>query len=227
MESRQRSGLYGNGEVPRSRKLKSKLVGPKSVGLRDIRSIRPIRQLRPTRFHSKAIAAVVIGPIAATMAIAVVMLLGFSMVPVDSIGPDVHTDQVIPPPPYTLVGICTDDTGTPIGGVTLNVTNLRTGQSTVNISDLASGGFFAIDLVPISNGAWPLPGDQIRINATFAALSGTNLTAVPDPIGAFMWENVSLSVIVIPEFGEVALPIVGTLGIFAVVAMVARSKKDE
>ena len=228
MESRQRSGLYGSGDVPRSRMLTSRAVGPKSAGLRDLRDLRPIRRVRPTRFKTKTIAAVAIGPIAATLAIVVTMLLGISMVPVNSLDPQAHIKQGIPPPPYTLVGYTLDNTGARLGDVTVNITNLRTGNATEVVSDAATDpGFFWLDLNLISGGQWPLPNDQIRIIGVFEGLlTGTNQTAVPDPQGAYMWENVSL-ITVIPEFGDLALPIVGMLGMFAMVAVVARSKKHE
>jgi hypothetical protein len=188
--------------------------------LRDLGALPPIRRVRPTRLMTKTVAAAAIAPLATVLAIIATVVLASSMVPVIKVGED-----QVPPPPYSLFGWTLDSTGTPTPNVQVTVTNMATGQSLVNSSD-PDFGIYLVDLVPISGGAPPPAGTLIRVEAQFGPETGSNESVVPTPPGGGMWINVTLGMF-IPEFEDVVIPIVGMVGMFAIVAAVARSRKDE
>lgn len=221
MESRKRIGLYGSGEVPRSRRLMSRSVGPRSKGLRDLADLPKIKRVRTARLTEAVAAAgvMMIAPLATVVAIVMAVVLATSMVPKNVM---VEAPE---PQPYSLYGFVFDSGGIPVLNCPVNVTNLANGQYIVTTSDPEFGAYI-INLKPISGDVEPAPGTVFRITATLGLDVGVNETATPDPVGAGFWMNVTLGT-VIPEFGELVLPIVGMIGMFAIVAVRARSKKDE
>lgn len=222
MESRQRIGLYGSGDVPRSKRLTSKAVGPKSNGLRFLGDLPPVRRVRPTRISTKGIAAAAIAPLAVIMMIVVAFAVASSWAPVQ----ELKTEAKAPPPPYTCAGYVYQTDGvTPVLGATVKVTNLRTGLFATTTTD-TEFGIYQADLVPLSGDANPLPGDQILVEASFPPSSaGSAQGVIPSPIGGMILIDVTFGTF-IPELSSLVLPIVGMLGMFVMVVAVTRSKKS-
>jgi hypothetical protein len=215
LESKQRIGLYGSGAVPRSRRLGSRTAGPESLGLKDIRQLPPIRRVKPSGVRGKTVAASAIVALTAVIA----MVVAISMAPA--------ADQVVqiqaPPTPFPCTGIVYDNTMTPVGGANLTITNLRLGTTGWTSSDIAFPGFYIFDLSTLGQAQ---SGDIIRIIANLTTLSGTNETPVPTPMGGFMWLNVTMTPLAIPEFGGMLVPAVGMIGAFLTMALVARVRNE-
>lgn len=222
MESRQRIGLYGSGEVPRSRRLWSRVPGPQSLGLKDIRQLPPIRKVKHVGTRRKTIAASVI----ITLAAAFVIVAAAALVPAASVVPAVPNQA--PPPPYPLVGRVYDNTGAPVPGALINITNTRTGiwnNTVVAYSEAGSEGYYDTNLNDLGT---PQGGDIIMVQAVSPSLllTGSNSTVIPEVFVGYVLCDVHLSA-AIPEFGDVVVPLVGMLGMFIIVVMVARVKSDE
>lgn len=220
MDSRRRIGLYANGEVPRSRRLSRRAVGPKSNGLRDLGAIPPVKRVRPIRLATKTVAAGAVGALAVLLIVGTAVVFSTSLVPAHILQP--------PPPPYLIVGYVYQSDGvTSIPGATVQITNLDYGgspnQATVTTDPLA-GNLYNLDLNTISGGVQPAVGNRIMVVGTSGFGTGSDIFPVPG--GGFMWGNVTTG-INIPEFGDLVVPIVGMLGMFAMVAVIARSKKNE
>jgi hypothetical protein len=221
LESRQRIGLYGSGEVPRSRKLWSRAPGPESLGLKDIRQLPPIRRVKPVGNRRKTIAASLI----VTLAAAFVIVAAAALVPSASSVP--ADDEQAPITPYPVIGIVLGNTGTPVPGALINITNTRTHQyNNTIVSESAAGseGYYIFDLNTLGIAE---PADVVTIEAVSLSLllAGSNSTVVPTVFAGFIWFNVTLTA-VIPEFGDVVVPVVGMLSMFIIVVLVARVKPD-
>jgi hypothetical protein len=226
LESRQRIGLYGSGEVPRSRRLTSRAVGPKSNGLRDLGDLAPIRRIRPTRMVRKTVAAATIASLASVIVIVTAFALATSLAPVQTI----RDTQKAPPPPYSLIGYTFGPDGfTPIVNAVVTITDTNTGAVLNAVSDPD----FGIIIDPLTSNYPNLndlaggvtDGDEIVVYATEGALSGSN-SGIVDTAQASLDLNVVLSN-VIPEFSGVVLPVVGMIGMFAIVGVAARSRKAQ
>jgi len=220
LESRQRIGLYGSGEVPRSKRLTSKAVGPKSSGLRFLGDLPSVRRVRPARFSGRGMAGAAIAPVAVVLVIVTVFGLASSLAPIQYL----TTAAGPQPPPYNVAGfVYLSDGTTPATSCPITITNTRTGQFLSATTDPDYGAYIE-NIVPISGDAAPLPGDVIVVVATLGLDTGSSEGTIPDPIGGLIFINVTLGV-VIPEFSGLGMSIVGMFGVFAAVAMVTRSKK--
>ncbi len=96
------------------------------------------------------------------------------------------------PAQYIVTGVTRDVNGLPIGGSTITITNLRTGEyDNTLLSDTAPGnlGHYVFDLNAL--GA-PLPGDVIRIEGARPTVNGVNETTVPRTSEGLIWLNVSM-----------------------------------
>jgi hypothetical protein len=137
-----------------------------------------------------------------------------------------------PKPIINAVGYTYDALGNKMGGVAVNITDLRTGEfinTTVSGTSGAALGFYIVD-VNNSLTSGVLPKDRMNITAYSGSLRGYNETNLPDTTNflLFFWLNVTLNhtAVVIPEFGSILAPMVGMFGIVAVVSFVAGRKKQ-
>lgn len=225
MESRERIGLYGNGEIPRSARLMGRSVGPKSNGVRDLGSIPPIRKVRP-RPAVKTVAAAAAAPLVAVLLVVTAVVLATSSAPV------LEGGVQAPAPPYSLLGFTFDNSGAFLPDATCTITNLRTMEVINALSDSMFGLILSATTsnYPDLANEFPsgiLDGDIIKIDAEKAGWTGTNQTTLANvDTTSSVWMNVTLSTPPIPEFGDVALPIVGMVGMFLVMAVATRSKKE-
>lgn len=130
-----------------------------------------------------------------------------------------------PGTPFFVRGYIYDTDGvTKVSGANVNITNLRTGlYSNTTISAL--NGYYNFDVNTLG-GDWEV-GDPIRAAAWSSSLSlgGENVTILTG-VGSGNWLHVTLgTVIEIPEFSMVILPISGMLVLFAVVSL-RRRRED-
>jgi len=123
-----------------------------------------------------------------------------------------------PGQPHSVRGYITDVDGvTRVAGANVNITNLNTGHY-LNTTVSAGNGYYNLDLNSITD-SWNT-GDPIRavVWSSSLSLSGENVTVLTG-LGSGEWLNVTLgTVIEIPEFPMVILPISGMLALFAVVS---------
>jgi PKD repeat protein len=127
------------------------------------------------------------------------------------------------PPPFTfsLYGTTFASDGvTPLGGCMVNITDVRTGTTLIGtVSD--ANGVFVGDISPL----YQLPGDTIVVNAIGPAGqtgSGSGVIVGTPYLGI----DVTLGT-VIPEFTDIAIPIVGMIAIFAVARVASSRRKEE
>jgi hypothetical protein len=117
----------------------------------------------------------------------------------------------IPGPPFFVIGFTYDDLGDPLPNLQVNITNTRTGDwNNSAVSD--SSGYYRVDLNTFPGG-WQI-GDMINITAYHFTWMGWNETAIPE--GPHLWLNLTVNHVAVPEFQDLALPILGTLCLFAV-----------
>jgi len=220
LESRQRIGLYGSGEVPRSRKLWSRAPGPESLGLKDIRQLPPIRRVKPTNIRKKVLAASAIMVIAA-----VLVLAALALAPTAKLL-QAEPKQGTPGTPYPVLGIAFDISGVPLGGVHLNITNTNTtmfNNTLVTETTPGSEGYYVFDLGSLGQAQ---PGHVITIVANTTTATGANITVLPLVFSGYIWFNVTLNGTAIPEFGAVVVPVVGVLAAFIMTVLVARVRNE-
>jgi hypothetical protein len=116
-----------------------------------------------------------------------------------------------PPPPYNVIGYTYDAGGTLVPGCDVNITNLRTGDYILTVSDVNS--FYQYNLNDIPSG-W-IVGDTINVTAQKDLAIGWN--EAQTAAGPFLWLDVHMTAI-IPEFPMVVLPVMGMLALVAVVS---------
>lgn len=152
-------------------------------------------------------------------AVCVVAGIIISAIALVSVGYQNAAHVQAPGQPHSVRGyICDVDGVTRVAGANVNITNLRTG-SWNNATVSAGNGYYNYDLNGLS-GSWDVD-DTIRAVAwsTSLSLDGENFTVLTG-VGSGEWLNVTLgTVIVIPEFPMVLLPISGMLVLFAVVSL--------
>lgn len=157
-----------------------------------------------------------------------------SLTVIDTIGQTGTHSQVqhvvnngVPPLPYTVYGYTFASDGvTALPGSTVVITDLRTNMTLINQPVSDSSGFYSADIMPLMNGTSPINLDHLILNATGpSGEKGTN-TGIVDTSLPYVNIDVTLSSVVIPEFGFIAIPIVGMIAIIAM-ARVASNKGGE
>lgn len=230
MERRQRIGLYGSGEIPRSRRLRSRAAGP-SRGLRDLAGRPAVRRMRLAGAGGRTMAVTAVMSIAATMVVVLAVLSATTMAP----SVVLREQQEIPPFPYLCVGTIYDRFGTPVDNAAVTVTDLDTGGYNNSIvsgyymGQYIGGGQVIVDLIyNLTGGSRNFTaGDDIQIDGILDIYTGTNSTTAPASLlPPYMYLNLTLST-VIPEFGDVLVPAVGMLGLFVTLVLVARTRRDD
>jgi len=151
-------------------------------------------------------------------AVCVVAGIIISAIALVSVGYQNAAHVQAPGTPHTVRGYITDVDGvTRVSEANVNITNLNTGSYS-NTTVSAPNGYYNFDLNGLV-GSWNT-GDAIRAVAwsTSLSLGGENVTVLTG-VGSGEWLNVTLgTVILIPEFPMVILPISGMLVLFAVVS---------
>lgn len=122
-----------------------------------------------------------------------------------------------PPPPYNVVGYTYDAGGALLPECSVNITNLRTGNYTLTMSDTNSFYMYNLNDLP---GSWVV-GDMINVTAQKDLAIGWNESAAI--AGPYVWIDVHLTAI-IPEFPMAVLPVAGLLAVFAMVSFRRRQK---
>jgi PKD repeat protein len=121
-----------------------------------------------------------------------------------------------PPPPFTLFGYIYDSGGNLAFLASVTVTDLNTGAVWYAMTDDTYGYY----LVYLINETGFTVGDTVLVEATLGTDSGfaTGVTAEA-------WIEVDVTMVVIPEFSMVVLPVIGVVAIAAVVSLSRR--RDE
>lgn len=82
-----------------------------------------------------------------------------------------------------------------------------------------SSGYYRFDMTSLSGGCQT--GDTVNATAYAPTAIGWNETIIS--YAPHLWLNVTIGGIIIPEFSDFALPIVGMLSMFGVVIAISRS----
>jgi hypothetical protein len=124
-----------------------------------------------------------------------------------------------PPPPKNVQGyVYYSDGVTPVVNCLVNVTNTRTGDWNLTITD-DTYGWYEFNMNDFLTGV--LEGDLINVTA----IKDLDIGWVEGTAGpAFLDLNVIMSGTLIPEFPMVVLPVVGLMALFAVVGLERRKK---
>jgi len=150
-------------------------------------------------------------------AVCVVAGIIISAIALASVGYQNTAHVQAPGQPHSVRGYIYDVGGvTKVADASVNVTNMRTGAS--NNATVSSGtGYYNFDLNTLAGG-WDVD-DLVRAVAWSGTVSGENETIITG-VGPNEWLNVTLgTVVVIPEFPMVLVPISGMLVLFAVVSL--------
>jgi len=132
--------------------------------------------------------------------------------------PKVPASNSRPPgTPEFVLGYAHDGIGNLLPNCKVNFTNERTGDwDNTTLSD--SGGYYKFGLGSLPGGIQV--GDIVNATAYYTTFIGSNETTVTP--GPHFWLNVTINELMIPEFTDIAMPIVGMLSVFAVAMVVSR-----
>jgi len=213
MNGNSRIGLDGNGASRNSRSrgvdMPRAAVSSHGSGMSVISRSMSCEPAGARRRHTRTLSV---------FAVCVVAGIIISAIALVSVGYQNAAHVQAPGQPHSVRGyICDVDGVTRVAAANVNITNLRTG-SWSNATVSASNGYYNFDLNGLS-GSWEVD-DAIRAVAwsTSLSLDGENATVLTG-VGSGEWLNVTLgTVIQIPEFPMVILPISGMLVLFAVVS---------
>jgi len=230
---RDRIGLYGSGEVPRSGQMRSASSIPSRDFLRDVKGVSMLASARKAGSRRKT--AMVASAFIPLIAVATIVFAG-ALVPSVSLVPLVPATSEQQPPPLPFVCFLTvyDGVGGTIDGVHLNVTDLTTGAYNNSLisgykytGEFVGGGFCQVDLIWNMSNTNPLTGNNFTVGDVIRVValdpySGTNEGSSDT---GFPFMSLDLTVVVIPEFGDIVTPIVGMLGVFVAVVAVRAKRK--
>ena len=211
MNGNSRIGLDGNGasRSSRSRGMDTPRVAVSShgSGMSVISRSKGCEPTGPGRRHTRALS------VFAVCVVAGIIISAIALVSVGYQNAAQVKDLEIP---HAVRGYITDVGGvTRVAGASVNITNLNT-TAYDNTTTSSSSGYYNFDLNSLSGGF--SAGNIVTAVAWFGTSSGENVTIITG-IGPNEWLNVTLgTVIVIPEFPMVILPISGMLVLFAVVS---------
>jgi hypothetical protein len=122
-----------------------------------------------------------------------------------------------PPPPYSVFGYVYDSLGNLAFSASVTVTDVTTGAVWTTITD-TEYGYYLVDLESNETG-WDM-GDTILVEITLGTDAGFNTG-----VAAGGYLQLDVSMVAIPEFPMVIVPVVGMIAIAAVVSFTRR--RDE
>ncbi len=146
-----------------------------------------------------------------------------AMTGVTSVQVNVSKPSSPPPIPYNVIGYVYESDGvTIVLNAAVTITDTRTGAVWLTTTD-AEFGYYVLNL-NLNETGWEM-GDTIVVDANNGVQSGTN-SGVTGATGneAFLLLDVTLTV-AIPEFPMVVLPVLGMIGVAAVLSL--RTRFDE
>ncbi|MEM4264660.1 MAG: carboxypeptidase-like regulatory domain-containing protein [Thermoplasmata archaeon] len=132
--------------------------------------------------------------------------------------PDLPAKSAAPPTPMIVIGYTLDSNGSALPFCSVNITNMRTGESALTSSD--NYGKYQFNLANLPSGA--SAGDMIHVVANNTMYIGENASNVPSGVVAYMWINVTLEIL-IPEFPFVLGPIFAVVVIFIAVDRLSKN----
>jgi hypothetical protein len=126
-----------------------------------------------------------------------------------------------PPTPYNVWGYVLDSLGSPAFSVPVTITDTRTGAVWFGITD-TEYGYYMIDL-NTNETAWTWD-DTVIVQALTGTEIGTasGVTGSPGNEAAL---QLDISMVIIPEFPLMIVPVLGMVGIAAVVSLTRRREK--
>jgi hypothetical protein len=217
VESHDRFGLRGNGKIEIDHRSgmhsesRTRYYGSGAEGLLR-RSVPKSRYSRQKR---------VVGMLAIiACAAALVAVSSIALAPSGKVTPKVPGETQAPGPIYYVFGTTRDIAGLPLPFCNVNLTDKTTGKYN-NAIVSNDTGFYRFD---VNNGlaGGVSVGDIMNITATKGALTGYNQTTLPP---ALLKMDVTLSGVVIPEFGGMMIPLAGILSIFAIARVASNRNK--
>jgi hypothetical protein len=212
MNAKSEIGLYGDGifRISSSRRMRPIVASSR---------ISPSRRKKPIVAKARHTLTISVLIACTAMLIAASVVLS-SPGRNDASQPKVPASISLPGPPYFVIGFTWDAIGNPLPNCQVNITDERTGDwDNTTLSD--SSGYYRFSLDSMAGG-WQV-GDIVNATVYYATSIGWNETLAVS--GPHLWLNVTLNGMIIPEFTDIAIPIVGMLSAFAV-AMVA-SRRDQ
>jgi hypothetical protein len=141
----------------------------------------------------------------------------------DASQPKVPIGVSAPGLPYFVIGFTLNAIGNPSPNCQVNITDKTTGDwDNSTLSD--SSGYYSFDLNSLAGGYQI--GDLVNATAYYATSIGWNETTLT--YAPHLWLNVTMNgTIVIPEFTNIAMPMVGALSIFIVAMVASRSNQKK
>jgi hypothetical protein len=235
MNSRDRNGLYGGGNImpcgserkcdSRSSRIgTTRAVASSEIDLITVSRPKKARSAYARMRYAKIVSMLVICA-AATI---VVSAIAHASVDTEKVAAPAAPAPGAPGTPYFLTGYTTDALGNPVE-CNITVINLRTLEVNTTNSYIVPpwplDGYYEIDLAN-SFPSGVQDGDLINVTAIDRTVTtiGWNESAVPG--GGFMSMDVTLTGTAIPEFPMVIVPVTGMLALFAVVALSRRGEEQ-
>jgi hypothetical protein len=226
MNSRDRNGLYGGGNIMpcgSDRKCNSRSSGINTTLAVDSSGSDLIVASRPKKARS-AYARMRYAKLVSMLVICAAATIVVSAIAHASVDTEkAAAPPAAPGPPYLLWGFTLDTGSNPVG-CTITITNLRTLESNTTIVSDPSDGYYECDLQNGLPSAYQ-DGDLINVTAVAGTSIGWNELAVPG--GPTMHMDVTLTgTVVIPELSMVIIPVMGMLAVFAVVRLKRRGEEQ-
>ena len=162
---------------------------------------------KKTRIEWKRVSRKTLTPSIVAIACIAFVIIALAVAPATqkSLDPQVPSRMLGPGTPMIVIGYTFDSVGAIMPSCDVNITDLDTGEYDYVVSDLA--GKYQYDLTNLPSGA--VAGDMIKAEANNTIYTGFNQSVLPSS-APFMWLNVTLNVL-IPEFSEIVVPIVGLM----------------
>jgi len=129
----------------------------------------------------------------------------------------------VPPLPCVLFGdTYASDGSTPLGDCAIFVTDNRTGETLIGYTSDSGGSIYIDDIMPL----YVVDGDTLIIQAVGPSGQTGSTSIVADLSTPYIGPVEVTLTVAIPEFTDIAIPIVGMISIFAV-ARVASNRSEE
>lgn len=154
-------------------------------------------------------------------AAALIAVSSIALAPSGKVTPNVPADSQAPLPAYFIFGTTRDEAGVPLPFCNINMTDKTTGAYNDTIVSNITGVYRFDANNGLAGGV--ATGQIINITANKGVLVGYNQTAIP-PL-PLLKMDVTLSGVVIPEFGGMMIPLAGILSIFAIARVASNRNK--
>ena len=218
MDGRVGTNGFGEGGASRPRTAEtSQINGLNGTGVRSMPSSRRASAALMSRRRAKMAGLLIV------CATAVLVVSAFAMLPASSEKSAPEKTLSRPPGfPFLVFGYVFDTDGvTPLVGANVTITNLNTTE--FNYNDTDDSGFYSIDVnQPLYYPTQYNTGNIINITVTYGTKVGWNEGFTNDPDAVFLWLDVTVVDLAIPEFQTLILPVMGMAAMVIVVHLSRR-----